>query len=194
MDPALAALSAIVGLFGVGAVVFQWRRSGPVVRVELRGGWLVPGGGVCLFDVQAMHLERPPEPHSTPVLAVQATNVGRSAVDVMSWWVMVGSLRLGMNSPVDEDILQTLGTHLDPSFISDVLEKNVLNSHNAPCPYRLEPHSQRQWLVNTADVARAVRMVDPADAYLCAEVNLGNGRTATAKQQADPRLLGFEIS
>lgn len=191
MTLALAIIGTFLGVASTAVLLWQWRQSGPVVAVSLRAGWCLPGGGIASYEAETFTANPRPE-GGRPVVIVRVTNRGRSAVDITEWWVTIGPTQLGMLARFDPKLMERFAAELlreQALNLDDVL----LQEHNEPCPYRLDSHSSKSWVLAMDSVTGVVNaLVDDEDATISAVVHLGSGRSTKAKERVAPSVLGID--
>ncbi len=103
-----------------------------------------------------------PELFPEAVIGVVANNSGRSPVHVTTWWLNVGSARIG-------------GSH-----------------EGHPLPYLLGPGEEHTWWVSFNDVKNLFKIVSSAgkDVALAGTVSLGTGGSVRSDSH-DPKVVGF---
>jgi hypothetical protein len=186
---ALAIVGALLGIFNTALAWWQWQHSGPRVKVALRGGWYMPGGGIASYG--AADYQANPRPNGARAVALVAvTNRGRSAVDVTEWWITVGSAYVGMLARLDPNLMSNLGPELfakvAPTLMED-LDGVLMREHNEPCPYRLESHASKAWVLPMEKVTEIVDAIrHGGDCTISAVVHLGNGQIVKAKERVAP--------
>ncbi len=185
MTLALAVIGTALGLLNTGVMLWQWNRSGPTVNVELLAGWQVSGNGIASFPASSFSENHAPSDAVQAVVVVQVTDSGRSAIDVREWWVNVGSAKLGMVARADPEAMKAL-VQLDPMALASNLDAYLLNEHNEPCPYRLNSHATKSWVMPMERIAEIVTATVGQAPALSASVALGDGRTKRSKEQVEP--------
>lgn len=158
---AIAVIGAITGVASLAWTIASHVLTGARVKVELRGGWIGPGGAVTMpmdgFDPSAL----PPDGFHRLVAAVQVRNVGRLPATVVNWGVNIGKTQLGQ----------------------------VVGPWNKPLPHRVDVEEQEAWFVDLPQVMAVVAVLAKTDLpakQLGAAVSLGDGRTIeSCKVQLD---------
>jgi hypothetical protein len=187
MTLALAILGATLGVLNTSMAIWQWKRSGPRVTVTLRAGWQVAGNGIASYTADSFDQQPRPQTAIQAVVIVHVTNSGRSPVDVSEWWINVGTGQLGMTSRIDPAVVKML----DPMWVTSNLDDILLLEHNEPCPFRLDSHASKSWVLSMASVADALGALNAQTPLVSATVQLGNGKVASAKQRVTPTQLGI---
>jgi hypothetical protein len=191
LTPIFAFVGTLLGIVNIAITIWQWRRSGPTVRAELCAGWQTAGGGVLVFPVAGFDATMPPEDQARAVVGVAVTNRGRSAVDVTAWWINVGAAQIGMVARIDAATIEetrSLGLALRDLIEPGDFMVHQLNEH---CPFRLDGHARRNWLLSMREVASAAHaLTDKTDIRVSATVHLGNGKTIHTKEKVPIRVLG----
>lgn len=188
MTLALAIIGTVLGVVNAAMAWWQWRRSGPAIGVSLRAGWYLPGGGIASYEVESFKANPRPD-GGQPVVIVRVINRGRSAVDINEWWVTIGPTQLGMLARMDPKLIEGLRSGLLGELDIDAL---LLQEHNEPCPFRLDSHSSKAWVLRMESVAEVVSALhDDQDTTVSAIVHLGSGRSMRARERVQPEVLGI---
>ncbi|MGQ0832269.1 MAG: hypothetical protein ACT4OV_11375 [Microthrixaceae bacterium] len=188
----IALLGAVLAILNTVWSFVQWNRSGPVVRVVLKGAFFVPGGGVLVYDADGFAEQPDPVDGARRLLAAEVTNSGRAAVDVSQVWFELGPMHMTPASRIDEASFKAIvdAGLADPMthFVDDLL----IGMHNEPLKFRLEAGSTQTWLVAADHLEGPISALRAGtDRSIRVRVGLGNGATVRSKNQAEPASLGL---
>lgn len=86
----LAVIGTVTGLGSLGWLVLAHRLTGPRVKVTLRAGYDNPDGEFVTLPIDSFPTLAQPESHPRAIVVVQAKNLGRSPIQIVTWWVEVG--------------------------------------------------------------------------------------------------------
>lgn len=158
----LAITGTVTGVAALGWSVATHYLTGPRVKVTLRAGWRSASGSATVPIASFLTISRS-ELFPEAVIGVVVNNSGRSPVHVTTWYLNVGSARIG-------------GSHED-----------------GPLPYLLGPGEEHTWWVNLNDVKILLRIVSRADkdVALAGTVGLGTGGSVQSNSY-DPKVVGFQ--
>lgn len=184
---ALAIVGALFGVINTTAMFWQWRKSGPDVVVSLQAGWQLAGNGIAFFPVRQFVTAIEPPEAIQAVVIVNVTNRGRSAIDVLEWWISVGDAQIGMVSRIPSETVK-MATDFGHVDSLPPLDDMLLYEHNEPCKFRLDSHSSQRWVLGMQRVADVVAAIEGTP-LVGASVRLGNGETAKSKESARPADL-----
>jgi hypothetical protein len=188
---AVALFGAVLAVLNTVWSFVQWNRSGPVVRVALKGAFFVPGGGVLVYDAEGF-AEPDPVDGARRLLAAEVTNSGRAAVDVSQVWLELGPMHMTPASRIDESSFKAMVDAGLADRMLHMVDDMLIGMQNEPLKFRLEAGSTQTWLVAADQVEGPISAL-PAetDRSSRVRVGLGNGTTVTSKNPAQPASLGL---
>lgn len=157
----LAITGTVTGVAALGWSVAIHRLTGPRIKVTLRAGWRSSSGSATVPIGSFLTIAQP-QLFPDAVIAVVVNNSGRSPVHITTWWLEVGSARIG-------------GSHED-----------------GPLPYLLGPGEEHAWWIELSQVNDLLTIVHGAGAQvtLTGAVGLGTGGSVLSDTH-DPKVVGF---
>lgn len=186
---ALAVFGAALGVVNTSLLFWQWRHSGPDVSVSLHAGWQLSGNGIVSFPARQFGSAIEPSDAIQAVAVVNVTNRGRSAIDILEWWITIGAAHLGIVSRIAPETVR-MATEGGLREVLPPLDDMLLYEYNEPCKFRLESHSSQRWVLRLQQVADVVSAMEGTPA-IGASVRLGTGVTAVSKESVTAADLGL---